>query len=502
MRIGVRFVQPLMPRVRCAGGRRRADFSSSAPAGADTPPRRPTLASTLGYFAAGATALTLSAAAFGGVYQWKADERDWPFLLSLAPGHFVSVRPGRSLSGTSADPLASASLSFFAPGNISSYTRGDVRGTRNIDDLSRKAHVVVRGSGAPLVVLETSTGGLTQDFAKCVDEIAKFTTVFVYDRHGLGFSSEQNEFTETSSSTIVPRARNARRLCIELNDVLNCTPPLQHFKDKANSVIVVGHGQGGAIAMDLASSCAAMRSDKLAGVVLLESVCGVREKQKDVSKEIAAAIDSMVEGALSVASLSKFGVARLMMNTQKTIDDLSLSYRPQDCSVVQALASRTRHCEGTAAEVACYADDDAALTALIHSCKDSGETVANGDEGPGGFRALVVSHGDADMFRELAKLGGVPSETAQSRLDTLEDIWQSGQLDLAGTLSRNAVHVQAKGCTHNMPQRHPEVVVEAVRAMVDAVRGNSEAPLREFRSKYHDERGSRGTTSYYQSNKS
>jgi pimeloyl-ACP methyl ester carboxylesterase len=263
-------------------------------------------------------------------------------------------------------------------------------------------------------------------------------------------------------------------------------------------MIIVGHGQGGAIAVDMAADCAARRSERLAGIVLFESACGVREKQRCVSKEIAVAIDGMTKGARSVASLSKFGVARVMMNTQKSIDALSDSYRPQDCGIVQALASRTRHCEGVAAEVGCYADDDSELRALVESRTMSGETVAAGDRGLGAFRALVVSHGDAEMFRELATLGGATPETAQQRLDALEDIWQRGQADLACALSRNAVHVQARGCTHDMPQRHPEMVVDAVRAMVDAVRSDSEAALQEFRSKYHDERGSRGTTSYYE----
>lgn len=501
--------------------RARQPSSSSSPvsffstSGAAASPPRPTLTSTLGYFAAGAIALAAPLAAFGWVYQRKADDRDWPVLARLAPGRFLKVPALVALAPTPPSPSHHSSVSSSRSRDTGSSAEKGSTHDPSQRCAPRHAHVVLRGSGYPLVVLEASTGGLTQDFAKCVDEIAKFTTVLAYDRYGLGFSSEQSVDADVETPVEL-QCRNAKQLRIELDEVLNCIPAPQDQSTSQNtssgtnsdqsnginSVIIVAHGQGGAIAVDFAADCAARRSERLAGVVLLESACGVREKQRGIAKEIAAAIDGMTKGAQAVGLLSKFGVARVMMNTQKSIDALSLSYRPQDCGVVQALTSRTNHCEGVAAEVACYADDDSILGSLVESCKTSRGPLAVGDRGPGAFRALVVSHGDAEMFRELAMQGGVAIEAAQNRLDTLEDTWQRGQTDLAAALSRSSVHVQARGCGHEMPQRHPEMVVDAVRAMVDAVRSDSETALLDFRSKYHDERGSRGTTSFYQKSSS
>jgi thioesterase domain-containing protein len=90
----------------------------------------------------------------------------------------------------------------------------------------------------------------------------------------------------------------------------------------------VGHGQGAAIAVEAArkmSQTGGGGGDVLSGVVLLDPVCGVRNKHMAVDTSVALAIESMEESARTLAKLSKLGVARIFMSLPNSIQTLVCS---------------------------------------------------------------------------------------------------------------------------------------------------------------------------------
>ena len=326
-------------------------------------------------------------------------------------------------------------------------------------------HAVVRGHGSPVVVLEASTAGLTQDYSQVIDAIAKFTTVVAYDRAGLGFSSNCDAAT-------LPQPRSAEQLSKEFSQLLESIPEL----DTRMGVIVVGHGHGAAITIEAARN---RRVPNLAGVVLLDPVCGVQAKHRGVSSDISEAIEGMQSGTKTLAQLSMFGIARIFMSLPNSIQNLSNLYQPKDCIVVQALSSRSTHRHTVCSEVTCYADDDNALETLIQS-----GSLLVGEDVP----VLVVGHGNASMFTDLASVG---DGDKQERLERLEKIWSGGQQDLTRALSNTAMYVRAANTEHSMPQKNVDLTVEAVRAVFNAAGGGGTSKsgkdrvLAEFKQKHH-----------------
>ena len=343
-------------------------------------------------------------------------------------------------------------------------------------------HAIVRGQGSPCVLLECSNGGLTQDWSRVVDDLAQFTTVVAYDRAGLGFSSGPE-----CDLKLLKRPRCAKQISTELQQLLVSIPNL----DASKGVILVGHGQGAASTVEVARALPALRGIDgdvpcIAGLVLLDPVCGVQQAHKDISQETAAAIDSMQTGSTTHAQLATFGVARIIMNLPNSIRSLSNLYLPKDCPTVQALSSRVTHRSTVADEVQCYANDDEQLHATIQMALENSQCVVSDGKVP----VLVIGHGNATMFKDLASIGGDQS-TAQNRLERLEHLWQNGQMDLAKSLSGNSVYLRAKKTEHHMPQKHPTLTVEAVRAVLVQAQHNEKDGcdvLEKFKEEHHVER--------------
>ena len=384
-------------------------------------------------------------------------------------------------------------------------------------------HAVVRGKGSPCILLESSTGGLTQDWSSVIDDLAKISTVITYDRTGLGFSSGPE-----CDPKIIQRPRNAKQISKELQDLLISIPEI----DPSNGVILVGHGQGAASIVEVAHSLPVLRRTRtstrtrtrrksnrnstdiensfgndlpcLAGVVLLDPVCGVQQSHKEISLETAAAINSLSAASKTLAKLAKYGVARIFMSLPNSIQNLTDLYLPRDCPTVQALSSRVTHRSTICDEVACYADDDQILHGVIQNALHSSSHLITeqGDTVP----VLVVGHGNASMFKDLAIVGleKGKAEDKQNRLKMLEELWQQGQLDLTHALSTSAVYMRGRDTEHHMPQKHARLTVNAIRAVLEAGNGrggdgNGEDDgvreksggvevLRKFKEKYHSER--------------
>jgi alpha-beta hydrolase superfamily lysophospholipase len=381
-------------------------------------------------------------------------------------------------------PLLSVPISIAAASAAAYFMQRNAE-KKDWSSLPRKGdffshqYAIVRGiekspdsEGLPVVVLEASTGGMTQDWSKVIDEVAKFATVVAYDRSGLGFSSG----CEIKS---LQYPRSAKQLGEELSYLLDSIPSL----NTKNGIILVGHGHGAAISVNMA------RCDHhgapIKGMLLLDPVCGIQQKHKEVSSETASAIDSMRSGTKTLAQLSKFGLARIFMSLPNSIQSLTSLYRPDDCPTVQALSSRATHRHTVCEEVMCYAEDDKELCNLIETSQTSSSHMIRKD-----VPILVIGHGDSNMFKELASVGD--KNTAQDRLERLEEIWQTGQSSLTRALSPAAVYLRAKSSEHHMPQKNSEMTIEAIKVVFDAAKirsgRGSKSPLETFKRKHHSDK--------------
>ena len=152
----------------------------------------------------------------------------------------------------------------------------------------RRLHLREQGSGSPVVILEAGIGGSSLGWALVQPEIAEFTRVCGYDRAGLGWSD-----------AVTPPA-SVPRMIADLDALLSHigSPPY----------VLVGHSFGGLLARAYAHD----KPEAVAGLVLLDPVslafwanCSEREKQR---LNVGARLSR--RGAV----LARIGVVRLALS--------------------------------------------------------------------------------------------------------------------------------------------------------------------------------------------
>lgn len=111
----------------------------------------------------------------------------------------------------------------------------------------RRINLDCRGSGAPVVILETGWGDTTLMWATIHDSLAEHTTTCAYDRAGLGFSD--------------PRDGETTLAAIEAD-----LAQVAEVAGRGEPVILVGHSKGGVFVRQFAAA----RPGRVAGLVLLD----------------------------------------------------------------------------------------------------------------------------------------------------------------------------------------------------------------------------------------
>ncbi len=184
--------------------------------------------------------LSLLLLAIGCVYEWAGERRDAG--LNPAPGRLISV--------------------------------GDHR-----------LHLLCKGSGGPVVVIEQGAGELSKFWWSVQDEIAKFAQVCTYDRAGYGWSEPG-----LLGKSVEDRTR-------ELNTLLSNAGLQGPF-------IFAAHSYGGFIVRAYAQEY----PDEVAGLVLVDTPDESSIFQPDVLSFYAKA--RVIQRVIGL--LSRFGVLRLL----------------------------------------------------------------------------------------------------------------------------------------------------------------------------------------------
>ena len=272
-----------------------------------------------------------------------------------------------------------------------------------------RMHIHCMGTGMPTVVLNSGAGGFSAEWSLVQPELAKTTRVCAFDRAGLGWSEQG------------PAPRTPAHIADELHTLLTNA-------GIAGPLVLVAHSAGGKHARLYAQR----HPDRVAGIVLVDA----RSEYVDDRLTPEQAGTERAESASfqsQVATLSRFGVIRLIWSWAW----------PYALPVTAKLTPETRQLIGI-------------LQARpLHQATSLSENETAG--------------ADNDTLRG-ATLGATPLVVlAAGRTMQHVPNWRESQAYQAG-LSTNGHLIVADDSDHSIHWDHPALVIEAVRAVIEAAR--------------------------------
>jgi pimeloyl-ACP methyl ester carboxylesterase len=267
-------------------------------------------------------------------------------------------------------------------------------------------HINCTGQGTPTVILDSGLGDSYISWNKVQPELAKRTRVCSYDRAGLGFSDAS------------PHPRTSKNFAEELHTLLRNA-------GIAGPLVLVGHSMGGFDVRLYAS----LYPQDVAGMVLVDSSHPEQQKRFPPAVNDLAASDLRQQEFL--AAITPFGIPRI------------LGFCGSDAEIRAAECNFHSAREGVA-ELRAFATS-AAQTATTGSL--------------GNIPLVVLSHDpntpQPDLPEDLVK--------------PFNDAWEKMQEELA-QLSPRSARVIAKNSGHYIQLDRPDLVIEAVRNVVDQAR--------------------------------
>jgi pimeloyl-ACP methyl ester carboxylesterase len=269
-----------------------------------------------------------------------------------------------------------------------------------------KMHIDCLGKGSPAVILESGLGDTYFSWHKVQPQIAEFTRVCSYDRAGVGYSDSSRQ------------SRTSEVMAAELHALL-------HAAGIAPPYILVGHSLGGYTVRLYAS----LYRNEVAGMVLVDS--SHPDQENRFPPELKNMEGTWLREAEFLAYTMPFGIPRLMGLCE---DD-----PPQ----------RAAECNWHAAR-----EGMAELKAFSESAAQTAATGSLGD-----MPLAVLSH---DPDKPSADL---PPDLARPT----NDAWEKMQEELAH-LSTRGTQTIAKNSAHYVQIDRPDVVIDAVRNVVQQAR--------------------------------
>ena len=289
---------------------------------------------------------------------------------------------------------------------------------RLIDIGGYSLHINYTGKGGPAVVMEAGLGGYSLDWSLVQPEIAKFTSVCTYDRAGYGWSDSG------------PIPRTSKQIVKELHVLLvnaGIRPPY----------VLVGHSFGGLNVRLYAS----MYSDDVAGIVLIDS--SHEEQFLRLPKEYAKFQSLNLKVQNIGRLLAPLGVMRLMKMP------LPFVYKKLPLEIQLMIK-----------KVGFYPKGYSASYHELRALKESMVQVRAATKIPN-IPLIVLSSKNTVSRSEVP--AGIP-------VDKINKAHIELQRELAA-LSSKSEHIITKKSGHYIQLDQPELTVEAIRKIVDQVRG-------------------------------
>jgi pimeloyl-ACP methyl ester carboxylesterase len=282
---------------------------------------------------------------------------------------------------------------------------------RLVDVSGRKMHIDCTGQGSPTVILDAGLGDTYLSWRKVQPKIAELTRVCSYDRAGLGYSDSS------------PLPRTSEVIAKELHELLQAA-------QIAPPYVLVGHSMGG---YDVRLYASLYRSE-VAGMVLVDA--SHPEQRNRLPPELKNLEAGWVREAEFIEYSMPFGVPRLL-----GLCESDAVLRAAECNFHTAREGREEFEEFPTS---------------------AAETAATGPLGD--LPLAVLSHDpdkpSADFPPDLSK--------------AMNQAWEKMQEELAHLSTRGSRTV-AKNSAHYIQDDRPDVVIEAVRSVVEQTRSASPA---------------------------
>ncbi len=282
-----------------------------------------------------------------------------------------------------------------------------------------KLHIHCMGDGTPTVVLDAGLGCDSLEWALVQPEIAKFAKVCSYDRAGYGWSEES------------PYPRTSEQIVEELHALLsrsNIRPPF----------IFVGHSFGGLNVQLYAKRY----PNEIFGLVLVDSA-----HEKNIEGLPPEPEQSWLEKMLRSPRIgifaSQLGVHRLLVHSSGSEQALNIPETTRNA--ILAHQSTTKQVRASFQEYFNFPDNLQQLKKAQLSF--------------GSLPLTVIAAGQAP------NTDGMPKAWVQYFQKFLP-AWRLLQQDLA-TRSSNGDLVIAENSDHMIPLHQPEIIVEAVKRMIE-----------------------------------
>lgn len=297
---------------------------------------------------------------------------------------------------------------------------------RMVDVGDYKLHMIDKGNGGPTVVIDPGMGGNSLSWGLVYPEIAKFSRVIVVDRAGYAWS-------DTS-----PLPRTSDNIVQELHTLLeNGNIPKPY--------ILVGHSFGGINVRLFASEY----PDEVAGIILVDS------SHEDQGEKL-----SFLPSALQPKST--------MFSTWKTYLERSLGLHEYNEKVEQSIAEDIKNYPEEVRRnfIPCL------LSLPFYQARQaeklnfelSRQQLKQAAGSLGDIPLTVISRG------KKATIQDYKGRWTQEQLDKYQNqVWPELQADLV-TKSSRGKQIIAEKSGHMINKDQPEIIVEAVREIVEELR--------------------------------
>ena len=293
-----------------------------------------------------------------------------------------------------------------------------------IDVSGFRLHVYPVGESGPTVVFEAGGGNWSLDWQLVQPEVAKFTCACSYDRAGFGWSDPG------------VKPRTSLQMVKELHTLL-----LQTHVPKP--YVMVGASLGG----HPVRLYAKYYPDEVAGIILVDA------RHEDLNSKMPPSWQKLEKSGKAMLRFmilaSRLNVLPLIVKLvgNKAMPPIAKKMPPEILPMYLEVGFTPKYWANNLDEFEAVAESDKQLRAA---------------GGLGDLPLTVIRHGIPDLF---ARLPG--PEAGQA-----EQVWQSLQLELA-KLSTNGQLLIAEKSGHGIQLEQPDMVVDAIREMVERVRGAS-----------------------------
>jgi pimeloyl-ACP methyl ester carboxylesterase len=185
----------------------------------------------------------------------------------------------------------------------------------------------------------------------------------------------------------------------------------------------------------------------VAGIILLDARHeAINSKMPPAWKKLEAAGKGMYQFMLLASRLGALNLLGKIMG-EKAAPPIVMKLPPAIRPIYLEVGFQPKYFQSNLDELSASAESDQQLSA-------AGSL--------GNIPLTVIRHGIPDLFANM------PAEQAIQA----EQVWQELQMDLA-RLSSNSQLIVAEKSGHGIQIDQPDLVVEAIRQMVETVRGNS-----------------------------